>query len=156
VFETIAASGFVHGFTFSHSITGAAVAREVLRILRDEHLVAASAAKGERLLALLGERLADHPHVGEIRGRGLLVGLEIVADRSTRAPFPRAERRTEAIVLAARERGVLVYSGTGNANGVDGDLILLGPPFVVTDDELVGIADGVAAAVSAATVPLAG
>ncbi|HEY5496486.1 MAG TPA: hypothetical protein VIK16_07465, partial [Candidatus Limnocylindrales bacterium] len=82
---------------------------------------------------------------------GLLVGLEIVADRSTRAPFPRAERRTEAIVLAAREHGVLVYSGTGNANGVDGDLILLGPPFVVTDDELVGIADGVAGAVNAAT-----
>jgi hypothetical protein len=150
VFETIAASGFVHGFTFSHSITGAAVAREVLRILRDEDLVAASATKGERLLALLGERLADHPHVGEIRGRGLLVGLEIVADRSTRAPFPRAERRTEALVLAARERGVLVYSGTGNANGIDGDLILLGPPFVVTDDELVGIADGVAGAVYSA------
>ena len=57
VFETIAASGFVHGFTFSHSITGAAVAREVLRILRDEDLVAASAAKGERLLGLLAERL---------------------------------------------------------------------------------------------------
>ena len=74
-----------------------------------------------------------------------------MADRSTRAPFPRAERRTEALVLAARERGVLVYSGTGNANGVDGDLILLGPPFVVSDDELVAIADGVAGAVNAAT-----
>src|SRR5664280_1503348 len=60
IYETIAASGFVHGFTFSHSITGAAVAREVLRILRDEDLVAASAAKGEQLLALLAERLADH------------------------------------------------------------------------------------------------
>jgi adenosylmethionine-8-amino-7-oxononanoate aminotransferase len=54
-------------------------------------------------------------------------------------------------VAAARERGILIYSGTGNANGVDGDLILLGPPFVVTDDELVRIADGVAGAVEAAT-----
>jgi adenosylmethionine-8-amino-7-oxononanoate aminotransferase len=156
IYEAIAASGFVHGFTFSHSIPGAAVAREVLRILREEDLVAASAAKGERLLGLLAERLADHPHVGEIRGRGLLVGLEIVADRATRAPFPRAERRTEALVRAARERGVLVYSGTGNANGVDGDLIVLGPPFVVTDDELVRIADGVAGAVEAATALAAG
>jgi hypothetical protein len=80
-----------------------------------------------------------------------MVGLEIVANRVTRAPFPRGERRTEALVRAARERGVLVYSGTGNANGVDGDLILLGPPFVVTDDEMVRIADGVAGAVETAT-----
>jgi hypothetical protein len=58
-------------------------------------------------------------------------------------------------VAAARERGILVYSGTGNANGVDGDLILLGPPFVVTDDELVRIADGVAGAVEAATAGVA-
>jgi adenosylmethionine-8-amino-7-oxononanoate aminotransferase len=151
VYETIAGGGFVHGFTFSHSAVGAAVAREVLRILREEDLVAASAAKGERLQALLRERLGDHPHVGEIRGRGLMVGLEIVADRATTAPFPRAERRTEAIVVAAREAGVLVYSGTGAANGVDGDTILLGPPFVVTDDEMVRIADGVAAAVTKAT-----
>lgn len=151
VYEAIAVGGFVHGFTFSHSITGAAVAREVLRILRDEDLVTASAAKGEQLLGLLAERLGEHRHVGEIRGRGLLVGLEIVEDRASRAPFSRAERRTEAVVLAARERGVLVYSGTGNANGVDGDLVLLGPPFVVTADELVRIADGVAGAVDEAT-----
>lgn len=157
VYEAIAAGGFVHGFTFSHSPVGAAVAREVLRILRDEDLVAASAAKGGRLRGLLAERLGDHPHVGEIRGRGLMVGLEVVADRTTAAPFPRAERRTEAIVAAAREQGVLVYSGTGAANGVDGDTILLGPPFVVTDDELVRIADGVAEAIAAATAaPLAG
>ena len=68
VYETIAGGGFVHGFTFSHSAVGAAVAREVLRILRDEDLVAASAAKGERLRGLLRERLGDHPHVGDIRG----------------------------------------------------------------------------------------
>jgi hypothetical protein len=156
VYETIAGGGFVHGFTFSHSAVGAAVAREVLRILREEDLVAASAAKGERLRALLAERLRDHPHVGDVRGRGLMVGLEIVADRVTTAPFARAERRTEAIVAAAREAGVLVYSGTGAANGVDGDTILLGPPFVVTDDEMVRIADGVAAAVEAATAARGG
>ena len=144
VYEAIAAGGFVHGFTFSHSAVGAAVAREVLRILREEDLVAASAAKGERLRALLRDRLGDHPHVGDIRGRGLMVGVELVADRATTAPFPRAERRMEAVVGGARERGVLVYSGTGAANGVDGDTVLLGPPFVTTDDELVAIADGVA------------
>jgi len=151
VLDAIARGGFVHGFTFSHSIVGAAVAREVLRILRDEDLVAASAAKGERLIGLLRLRLGDHPHVGEIRGRGLLVGLEIVADRATRAPVPRGQRLAEHVVAAARERGVLVYSGTGCANGVDGDLILLGPPFVVTDAELEQIVEGVAGAIDVAT-----
>jgi 4-aminobutyrate aminotransferase-like enzyme len=104
-----------------------------LRILEDESLVEASAAKGERLQALATEALADYPAVGDIRGRGLMVGVELVADRETREPFPRAAKVTEAVVRAARQRGVLVYSGTGNANGIDGDTILLGPPFVVTD-----------------------
>jgi adenosylmethionine-8-amino-7-oxononanoate aminotransferase len=151
VYRTITGAGpFVHGFTYSHSPVGAAVAREVLRILETEDLVTASAVKGERLRDLLTVRLGDHPNVGEIRGRGLMIGLEMVADRATRAAVPRAARLTEAVVRAARESGVLVYSGTGNADGVNGDLILLGPPFVITDDELVRLADGVAAAVGTA------
>jgi adenosylmethionine-8-amino-7-oxononanoate aminotransferase len=142
--------GFTHGFTYSHSPAGAAVAREVLRILETEDLVTASATKGLRLREMLDARLGDHPNVGEIRGRGLLVGLELVADRSTREAFPRASRLTEAIVRGARMRGVLVYSGTGNADGINGDTILLGPPFVVTDDELTAIVAAVGDAVDAA------
>lgn len=136
VWRRLARGGFVHGFTYSHAPAGAAAAAEVLRILEAEDLVAASAVKGERLKSLLASRLADHPNVGEIRGRGLLVGIELVADRASRAPFPRTARLTEAIVAGARERGLLVYSGTGTANGLDGDTILLGPPFVVSDEEL--------------------
>jgi len=113
----------------------------VLRILESEALVEASATKGARLLGLLGTRLGEHPNVGEVRGRGLLVGIELVADRETHAPFPRAARVTERLVAAAQARGVLVYSGTGVADGVDGDTILLGPPFVITDDELRRIVD---------------
>jgi adenosylmethionine-8-amino-7-oxononanoate aminotransferase len=151
VASTVTAAGpFIHGFTYSHSPVGAAVAREVLRILETEDLVAASAVKGDRLRALLDDRLGDHPNVGEIRGRGLMVGLEFVAGRDTRRAFPRAARLTEAIVRASREHGLLVYPGTGNADGVDGDLILLGPPFVVTDAELVAIADRLAAAADVA------
>ncbi|HLX34847.1 MAG TPA: aminotransferase class III-fold pyridoxal phosphate-dependent enzyme [Candidatus Limnocylindrales bacterium] len=139
--------GFVHGFTYSHHVVGAAVAAEVLRILEAEDLVAASATKGERLLALLRDRLGGHPAVGEIRGRGLMVGIELVADRETREPFPRSDRVAERVVRAARDRGLLLYSGTGLADGTNGDGILLGPPFVVTDAELASIADGVAAAI---------
>lgn len=146
--DTVLGAGpFVHGFTNSHSVVGAAVAREVLRILEDEDLVAASATKGVRLQALVSERLGEHPNVGQVRGRGLMVGIEFVADRSTRAPFPRSARLTETIVAAARREGLLVYSGTGNADGVDGDLILLGPPFVMTEDELVQVSERLARAV---------
>ena len=146
--------GFVHGFTYSHAPVGAAVAREVLRILETESLVEASAAKGDRLKGLLTDAFGDHPAVGEIRGRGLMVGIELVADRTTRQPFPRAARVTEAVVAAARERGVLVYSSTGCANGVDGDTILLGPPFVITEPELERIASVLADAIEAVAAPV--
>ena len=143
--------GFVHGFTYSHHVVGSAVAAEVLRILEDENLVEASAAKGDRLKALLADRLEAHQNVGEIRGRGLLIGVELVADRSTRAPFPRADQLTERVIRAGRDAGVLLYPGTGLADGTNGDAIVLGPPFVVTDDELVAIADRLAAAIEQVT-----
>ncbi len=127
------AGGFVHGFTYSHQPVAAAVAHEVLRILEAEDLVAASASKGRRLREQVSAALGDHPAVGEVRGRGLMVGIELVADRATRAPFPRRARIAEAVVRGARERGVLVYSSTGHVDGTDGDTILLGPPFVITD-----------------------
>ncbi len=153
IFETVTApgKGFVHGFTHSHSVLGATVAGEVLRILRDERLVEASAEKGVRLTTLLKGALEEHPAVGEVRGRGLMVGIEFVADRSTRRPFPRAARVAEAVLGAARERGVLVYMGTGNADGVDGDTILLGPPFVITDEEMQRVAEVLAESIEVAT-----
>jgi hypothetical protein len=153
VYSTVTGgTGFVHGFTYSHSPIGAAVAREVLRIIETESLVEASAAKGERLRVLATDAFGAHPAVGEIRGRGLMVGIELVADRATRDPFPRAARITEAVVTAARDRGVLVYSATGNANGIDGDLILLGPPFVISDPEIERIVAVLADSIDAAVV----
>jgi adenosylmethionine-8-amino-7-oxononanoate aminotransferase len=152
VYGTITAGGgFVHGFTYSHSPVGAAVAGEVLRILETENLVEASAIKGERLLALLRNRLGDNPNVGDIRGRGLLVGLELVADRGTRRSFPRSARLIERVMAHARNDGVLLYHGTGNEDGTNGDTVLLGPPFVVTDDELETIARVLGAAIEAAS-----
>jgi adenosylmethionine-8-amino-7-oxononanoate aminotransferase len=147
--------GFVHGFTYSHQPGAATVAREVLRILRAESLVEASAAKGARLQELLRARLGDHPAVGDIRGRGLMAGVELVVDRELRTPFPRSDRLVETTARIARERGLLIYSGTGNANGTDGDIVLLGPPFVITDDELARIADGLGEALDLALAEIA-
>ncbi|HJW21488.1 MAG TPA: aminotransferase class III-fold pyridoxal phosphate-dependent enzyme [Candidatus Limnocylindrales bacterium] len=143
--------GFVHGFTYSHHVVGSAVAAEVLRILEAEALVDASATKGERLRAMLQSALGDHPHVGDIRVHGLFAGLELVADRETREPFARSEKVAERIVRGARGKGLLVYSGTGMADGTNGDAILLGPPFIVTDDELATIVERLAEAIGQVT-----
>jgi adenosylmethionine-8-amino-7-oxononanoate aminotransferase len=135
VFETVRETGFVHGFTWSHNGVGAAVAHATLRRLRDDDLVEASARRGERLLKELATALEDAPIVGDVRGLGLMIGVELVADRSTKAPHARAERVTERVVAAGREAGLLLYSSTGHVDGVDGDLVMLGPPFVISDEE---------------------
>jgi adenosylmethionine-8-amino-7-oxononanoate aminotransferase len=136
VHQTISARGFTHGFTYSHHLVGAAAGRAVLGILRERDLVTAAERQGKRLRAGLQARLEGHPAVGDVRGLGLLVAVELVADRAGRMPFARAERVTERVVAAARERGLLVYSSTGHAGGGDGDLVLLGPPLVISDAEV--------------------
>ena len=149
VFDTITGAGpFVHGFTHSHAAPGAAVALAVLRKLRTDGLVEASRVKGERLLKELTATLGSHPNVGDIRGLGLMIGVEFVADRETRQPFPRAERVTERLVAACKEDGLLLYSSTGLAGGTDGDLLMFGPPFVITDKELSEAVAKTAAAVA--------
>ena len=99
----------------------------------------------------MAARLGRHANVGEIRGRGLLLGLELVADRESRAPFPRSARLVEAVARECRDRELLVYTGTGNANGIDGDVVVLGPPFVITDAELELVAERLGEAVESAT-----
>jgi adenosylmethionine-8-amino-7-oxononanoate aminotransferase len=148
VFETVRGAGaFVHGFTWSHNGVGAAVAHAALRRLTDEDLVGASARQGERLLKGLSAALGDDPIVGDVRGIGLMIGVELVSDRASKAPFPRADEVTERVVAAARERGLLLWSSTGHVDGLDGDLIMLGPPFVISDEECDLVVERTAAAV---------
>jgi adenosylmethionine-8-amino-7-oxononanoate aminotransferase len=72
-----------------------------------------------------------------------MIGIELVADRESKAPFPRARGLAERVMAAAKSEGLLLYSSTGCANGTDGDLVMLGPPFVITDDELAEAAEKV-------------
>jgi adenosylmethionine-8-amino-7-oxononanoate aminotransferase len=90
---------------------------------------------GERLRADLAAALDDVAIVGDVRGLGMMLGIELVRDRGTKEPFARAERVTERVVGAAREDGLLLYSSTGHVDGRDGDLLMLGPPFSITDDD---------------------
>ncbi|GAA1138746.1 aspartate aminotransferase family protein [Ornithinicoccus hortensis] len=153
VHEAISTAGFVHGFTHSHHQVGAATGLAVLRRLREERLVEASADRGAQLAAEIVRSLGAHPNVGDVRGRGLLVGVEFVADRESREPFDRSLRVTERVVAAARELGLLVYSSTGCADGSRGDLVLLGPPLVVTSEEVTEIVDLLTRAVTSVLPP---
>jgi hypothetical protein len=148
VHDTIAGAGFANGFTYSHHPVGAAAGLAVLRYLRDHDLVTASAKRGTELAAALESRLADHPAVGDIRGIGLLRGVELVADRDTRTPFPRTDRIVEQVVAAAKAEGLLIYSSTGGANGRDGDLLLFGPPLVITSEQITELTDRCATAIT--------
>jgi hypothetical protein len=127
--------GFTHGFTFSHNPVTAAACLATLDILERERLVERSRALGEEGLGLL-RSLGEHAHVGDVRGRGLMMALELVADKASQAPFARSEKRAEAVAARAFELGLVTYAGGGCANGTDGDSIMLAPPFVVTEAEL--------------------
>jgi adenosylmethionine-8-amino-7-oxononanoate aminotransferase len=138
------ARGFVHGFTFSHNPVTAAACLATLDILETEGLVERARIMGERALARL-DALRAHPHVGDVRGRGLMIGVELVADTASRRPFPRAEGRAEAVGAEAFRRGLVIYPGGGGACGPDGDIVMLAPPFVVSAaelDEMAAILDG--------------
>jgi adenosylmethionine-8-amino-7-oxononanoate aminotransferase len=148
VFETVRETGFVHGFTWSHNGVGAAVAHAALRRLAEGDLVEASARQGERLLKGLSAALGEDPIVGDVRGIGLMLGIELVSDRASKAPFDRSRQVTERVLAAARDEGLLLYSSVGHVDG-DGDLVMLGPPFVISDEECDLVVERTSAAIAA-------
>jgi adenosylmethionine-8-amino-7-oxononanoate aminotransferase len=133
---------FNHGGTFSHHAVGAAAGLATLRILQQEKLVENAALLGPYLGRRLQEAVAGHPHVGDIRGRGLFWALELVGDRDSKRPFARENQVAWKIWRRAFELGLVVYYSQGCADGVNGDLIMIGPPLIISReqlDELVGL-----------------
>lgn len=136
-----AGSGFFqHGHTYlGHPVATAAGLAVVQKIL-DHNLVARSASQGKKLSAALHEHFGQHPHVGDIRGRGLFQAIELVADRETKTPFDPAHGLAGKIKSAAFESGLICYPMPGTRDGRAGDHVLLAPPFIIEDaqiDELV-------------------
>jgi adenosylmethionine-8-amino-7-oxononanoate aminotransferase len=127
---------FIHGGTFSHHGTGAAAALATLDYLQARDLVAAAADRGAHLGRQLREALSDLPCVGEVRGLGMMWGVEFVVDRGTKEPFPPHRRFGRRVCDLAFERGVLLYPGSGSVDGVAGDHLMVAPPFVVTEAEI--------------------
>jgi adenosylmethionine-8-amino-7-oxononanoate aminotransferase len=138
---------FQHGHTYlGHPVACAAalaVQGEIRRLLPQVR------ASGERLAALLQERLGAHPNVGDLRGRGLFRGVEWVADRATKEPLAPALKAHARIKAAAMERGLLCYPMGGTVDGVQGDHVLLAPPFTCTVAQLEELSDKLGAAIEA-------
>ena len=138
VYDAIARGSGVlkHGQTYNAHPVGCAAALAVQRVIREEGLLGRAEEMGKRLRALLAARFGNHPNVGDIRGRGLLQALELVADRATKSPFDADLALHERAKSEAFARGLLIYPGGGTADGRSGDHILLAPPYNVSDDEL--------------------
>ncbi|MFN2135847.1 MAG: aspartate aminotransferase family protein [Candidatus Promineifilaceae bacterium] len=127
---------FNHGGTFSHHAVGAAAGMATLRILQNEHLIENAAVTGQYLGDQLRAVLGKHKNVGDIRGRGMFYGIEFVSNRLTADPFPAKERLAWRLFQRAFKKGLIVYYSQGCADGVNGDLIMLGPPLIVTPEEI--------------------
>jgi adenosylmethionine-8-amino-7-oxononanoate aminotransferase len=127
--------GLLHAQTFSHHPVLCAAGLATLRHLRQHRLVERCGRMGQILHARL-ETLRELPLVGDVRGRGLLAGVEFVADPGTREPLPREAGMAEAFTSAALEAGLVVWPNVGHADGVNGDLVMLAPPFIVTEEQI--------------------
>jgi adenosylmethionine-8-amino-7-oxononanoate aminotransferase len=127
---------FQHGHTYIGHATACAAALEVQRVIADEHLLDNVKARGEQLRSLLREHYAQHPYVGDVRGRGLFVGVELVQDRATKAPFDAKLKLHAAIKREAFQRGLMVYPMGGTVDGKIGDHVLLAPPFICTPRDI--------------------
>jgi adenosylmethionine-8-amino-7-oxononanoate aminotransferase len=151
IYDTIArGSGFFqHGHTYIGHPVATAGGLAVLSAILGRELLPRVREKGERLAEALEERFGQHPHVGDLRGRGLFRGIELVADRESKAPFEPSEGVAAKVKRAAFDAGLICYPMAGTIDGRRGDHILLAPPFIIEDGQIDELVDKLATAIEA-------
>jgi adenosylmethionine-8-amino-7-oxononanoate aminotransferase len=152
IFEAFASgSGFFqHGHTYMGHPMAAAAGLAVQQVIRRENLLANVVAMGAELESQLVERLGNHHHVGDIRGRGLFRGVELVADRVSKRPFDPKLKLNGLIKKEAMARGLMVYPMGGTIDGRQGDHVLIAPPFIVERADIARIVERLGDAIDAA------
>jgi adenosylmethionine-8-amino-7-oxononanoate aminotransferase len=146
-----AGSGFFqHGHTYLGHPVACAASLAVQQVIERDGLLTRVRERGTQFEARLRERFGEHRHVGDVRGRGLFWGVELVSDRATKAPFDPAKQLNVRIKREAMARGLMVYPMGGTIDGRQGDHVLLAPPFVVEEEQLDTIAGRLRDAVDAA------
>ena len=132
---------FAHGHTYVGHASACAAGVAVLKVFDESGLVERSMAMGGRLLEMLNERFADHPHIGDMRGRAMFRGLELVAERESKEPFPPHWRLAARIKAKAMEHGLICYPMGGTKDRFSGDHVLLAPPFIMDEGQMGELVD---------------
>ncbi len=141
---------FQHGHTYLGHPMACAAALAVQHVIRDQQLLNNVRVQGGALQAALTMKFREHPHVGDVRGRGLFIGIELVKDRATRATFDPALKVFQRVKREAMARGLLCYPMGGTVDGKHGDHILLAPPYIINGDHVAEIVDKLSLAIDAA------
>jgi adenosylmethionine-8-amino-7-oxononanoate aminotransferase len=141
---------FQHGHTYLGHPVACAAALAVQRVIARDGLLGRVRALGASLERRLADRFRDHPHVGDVRGRGLFRGVEIVRDRASRSPFDPARQTHARIKREGMARGLMTYPMGGTIDGVHGDHVVLAPPYIAEESHLDEIVDKLEAAIDAA------
>lgn len=152
IYDTIAeGTGFFqHGHTYMGHPTACAAGLAVQQVIERDELLENVQRIGGYLNDELTERFGDHPHVGDIRGRGLFRGLELVADRGTKTPFAPTTQIHAAVKSCAMDRGLMCYPMSGTINGRDGHHVLLAPPYIIDESHIGEIVDKLEASLNEA------
>lgn len=150
IFQTLSESesSLNHGFTYGGNPISAAVGAKVIEIIKRQNLLDNVTNAGKTLLNGLRESIADHGNVGEIRGRGLLIGVEFVKNKKTKEPFAKEYNLPDRIRTACLNEGIYVYPGGSTVNGVRTSQIMIAPPFIVNEDHVSRIVEGLESAIS--------
>ena len=150
--ETLAggSGSFQHGFTYIGHPTACAGGLAVQHAIEREGLLERVQTQGAALRAALQERFGNHRYVGDIRGRGLFLALELVEDRASKTPFDPHHKLHARVKTEAMARGLMCYPNGGTADGLRGDHVLLAPPFIISDSQIEEIVEKLAAALDAA------
>jgi adenosylmethionine-8-amino-7-oxononanoate aminotransferase len=143
---------FQHGHTYMGHPMAAAAGLAVVETILSDGLLANVVSMGAELERQLVDRLGNHHHVGDVRGRGLFRGVELVSERATKAPFDPALRINARIKQEAMSRGLMVYPMGGTIDGRRGDHVLLAPPFIVDRHAIGRVVERLGDAIDAATV----
>ena len=141
---------FQHGHTYLGHPTACAAALAVQRVIERDGLLAQVRIRGAQLMAALRERLGPHRHVGDLRGRGLFVGVELVQERASKATFDPARKLHAKVKARAFTNGLLCYPMGGTLDGQHGDHVLLAPPFIASEGEVQTIVDRLATSIDEA------
>lgn len=132
---------FMHGHTYIGHATACSAALEVQKIIEEDNLLDRVQRIGQKVKEALEQRLGDHVHVGDIRGRGMFFGVELVQDRDTKQPFPRANNIASRLKKIAMNNGLICYPDCGTMDGKDGDHIMLAPAFILPEDAIDELVD---------------